>query len=79
MSDIETNEVDVDEFDIEESDDGSFLATAAVIGAGALLGFIAAKGYDKAKSVIEVKLANRRARKILEEMERNETDADEAE
>lgn len=65
MSDIETTEIDVDDIDADEYMEGSFLATAAVIGVGALLGFAAAKSYDKVKDVVQTKLAERRAHKIL--------------
>lgn len=78
MSDIETNEVELDDVDTDEMD-GSFLATAAVIGAGALLGFAVAKGYDKAKDAIQTKLTERRARKILAQMDAMDNAADEVE
>jgi len=66
MSDIEIDEIELSDVETDEMD-GSFLATAAVIGVGALLGFFAAKGYDMAKDKIQNQLAVRRARKVVAE------------
>ena len=74
MSDNETDEVEV--YTDEETDAGSLLATAAVAGIGALVGFAAAKGYGMAKVIVQSKLDERRARKLVAEMERNDKDDD---
>lgn len=79
MSDVEIYEIEMDDAETDEMEDGSFLATAAVVGVGALLGFAAAKGYDLAKTRVQNYLAVRRANKIVELNVVTEEPAEEAE
>lgn len=80
MDDNETYEVELDIEETEETEDGSFLATAAVFGVGALVGAGVVKGYGKAKEAVQTRLEARRARKTIEgELKTIETTATEAE
>lgn len=79
MDGIETPEVDEVEFEFDETEDGSYLATAAVFGAGTIVGVVAAKSYGKVKAAIQNQLAARKAAKIKEIGLVVETTATEAE
>lgn len=80
MEDYETPEVEQDEIETDETDEGSFLATAAVFGVGTLVGVAAARSYGKVKETVQTRIAARRDRKIEEAKEKAiETTATEAE
>jgi|266.fasta.fasta_contig_31_1483612_length_287_multi_68_in_0_out_0_1 hypothetical protein len=80
MDEDETTTVELDDIETDETDDGSFLATAVVFGVGTLVGAAATRGYGKAKELVQTRIAARRALKAVEEdLEANKPPADEAE
>jgi hypothetical protein len=63
MDEIVNDEIDFND-ETEDTETGAFLATAVVFGAGALLGTVAARNWDKAKTAIGNRVADRREKKI---------------
>jgi hypothetical protein len=65
MDEYETPEVETD-IDTPEEDDGSFLTTGIVFGAGTLAGIGLTRLYGKVKDTVQIRLAERRAAQTQE-------------